>query len=175
MKKILLFCICFAVLSGIGAQVVFAAEAAQPGGDAAAESGTGQQPGEAADSGNGAAPQSGGAASGGGNTEGQSGQGTGTASLGSTSSPGLPGASARAVGGERQRARQVTDTQQEIAHQIAEREGTRVRQLEESQHERSVRLGNDQRERARQVTDRQQEIAHQIAEREEARTRQMEK
>lgn len=170
MKKILLFCICFAVLSRIGAQVVFAAEAAQPGGDAAAESGTGQQPGEAADSGNGAAPQSGG-----GNTEGQSGQGTGTASLGSTSSPGLPGASARAVGGERQRARQVTDTQQEIAHQIAEREGTRVRQFEESQHERSVPLGNDQRERARQVTDRQQEIAHQIAEREEARTRQMEK
>ncbi len=85
------------------------------------------------------------------------------------------GSSVRAVGGQRQRARQVTDAQQEIAHQIAEREEARTRQFEETQHERSVQLGNDQRQRARQITDRQQEIARRIAEREEARTRQMEK
>ncbi len=53
--------------------------------------------------------------------------------------------------------------------------GQAVRQLEETQHGRSVQLGNDQRQRARQITDRQQEIARRIAEREEARTRQMEK
>ena len=52
----------------------------------------------------------------------------------------VAGSSVRAVGGQRQRARQVTDRQQEIAHQIAEREEARIRQLEETQHGRSLGL-----------------------------------
>ena len=109
--KILLCCMCLVALFGV--QVVFAAEADE---DASAGNETGQQSDDTS-AGDGAQEESGG--------------GTKTAGSAGKSSSGMSGGSVRAVGGQRQRARQVTDAQQELAHQIAEREEARTRQMEQ--------------------------------------------
>ena len=120
-------CICFVAFFGV--QVAMASEATgnqtgQSGGDSAAGDETGQQSGQEPGTEDETQKQADEDTS----EDDESGEQSGQRTAGSSS--GLSAGSVRAVGGERQRARQVTDEQQELAHQIAEREEARTRQME---------------------------------------------